>query len=172
MLHTPRLHLRNWQDTDKPLFAQINGDPDVMRYFPKPLTPEQSNKMADKCQQFIYDNGYGFWAVEHRQDKRFIGMIGLHSPQHDLPFSPCIEIGWRLDKAYWGQGLATEGAKACLDFAFEVLNLHQVVSFTAKINLPSQRVMQKLGMRFMYEFDHPAVKHSPLTGHVLYVVDK
>lgn len=172
MLHTQRLHLRNWQDADKALFAKMNSDPDVMRYFPNPLNQEQSDAMVDKCQRLICQNGYGFWAVEHKDGKRFIGMIGLHSPQNDLPFSPCIEIGWRLDKAYWGQGLAVEGAKACLDFAFTTLNLSQVVSFTAKINLPSQRVMQKLGMHFMYEFNHPAVKHPSLTRHVLYVIDK
>ena len=171
MLDTSRLHLRNWQESDKPLFAKMSSDPDVMRYFPSLLDKAQSDAMADKCQQLINQNGYGFWAVEHKQDRRFIGLIGLHQPQDDLPFSPCVEIGWRLDRAYWGQGLAVEGAMACLDFAFDILGLGQVVSFTAKLNLPSQRVMQKLGMQFIYEFDHPAVKHSPLTRHVLYVLD-
>ncbi|MFB2538398.1 MULTISPECIES: GNAT family N-acetyltransferase [unclassified Acinetobacter] len=170
-LTTDRLILRDWQERDKEPFARMNADAEVMRYFPNVLSSADSDIMMEAIQSRIEENHYGFFAVEHRQTGAFIGFIGLNSPKIDYPFNPCIEVGWRLDKAYWGYGLATEGALACLDFGFDKCGFDKIVSFTASTNLPSQRVMQKIGMRFVYEFDHPTIPSiSPLFKHVLYQI--
>lgn len=173
MFETERLYLRNWQKSDKLPFAKLNADKEVMHYFPKTLTMDESNAMITRLQTFIDNNGYGLWAVEYKRTGDFIGFIGLNVPKLELPFSPCVEIGWRLDKAYWGQGLAVEGASACLDFAFNQLNLDSVVSFTAILNKNSQRVMQKLAMVLDGEFDYPTIdEHSVLKRHCVYRINK
>lgn len=172
IINTPRLLLRHWQECDKLPFAKLNADPDVMRHFPKALSLDESNAMIDKICVLMDKQGVGFWAVEYKGTGDCIGFIGLYRPQ-DLPFSPCVEIGWRLDKAYWGQGLAVEGAAACLDFVFGRLGLDEVVSFTALSNHNSQRVMQKLGMRFDGEFNYLALDdNSPLKRHCLYTISQ
>lgn len=177
-LETPRLYLRQWRASDFPVFAQINADPEVMRYFPKVLSTELSNVIARKCQRLIGDNGWGFWAVSlknaSKQTDTFIGMVGLNQTHADLPFAPSVEIGWRLHKDYWGQVYATEAAQAALQFAFEELKLSEVVAFTAVINRPSQKVMQRIGMMDTLEnFYHPmlAADHK-LAEHVLYKIKR
>lgn len=173
-LQTERLYLRPWRDIDLAPFAKMNGDPEVMAYFPKTLSPAESDAMARKCQSLIDKNGWGFWAVSLKDSDTFIGFVGLHQPQDNLPFTPCVEIGWRLQKEYWGQGFATEAATAALKFAFETLNLDEVVSFTACINESSKRVMQRLSMTdSKSNFYHPAIEKShPLLEHVLYRISK
>ncbi len=178
ILQTERLHLRQWQASDFAIFAQINADPEVMRYFPKVLSTELSDVIARKCQQLIADNGWGFWAVSLKNDSKqidtFIGMVGLNQTHADLPFAPSVEIGWRLHKDYWGQGYATEAAQAAIQFAFEELKLSEVVAFTAVINRPSQKVMQRIGMMDTLEnFYHPmlAADHK-LAEHVLYKIKR
>ena len=173
-LQTDRLYLRQWQASDFAIFAQINADPEVMRYFPKVLSAELSDVIAHKCQQLIEDNGWGFWVVSLKNGSKpadnFIGFVGLNHTHADLPCAPSIEIGWRLHKDYWGQGYATEAAQAAVQFAFETLALSEVVAFTAMINIPSQKVMQRLGMVDTQEnFYHPmlAADHK-LAEHVLY----
>ena len=163
-LSTPRLILRQWQPQDLPEFAALNADPEVMRYFPSTLDRQASDALAAKAEALIAERGWGFWVAQDKASGRLAGMIGLHIPAPELPFSPCVEVGWRLAKPYWGKGLATEGANAALDFAWDVLKLEEVVSFTAVLNKPSQAVMQRLGMQADAQtFMHPAV--SP--GHVL-----
>lgn len=172
-LTTDRLVLRDWQAQDKEPFTKMNADLEVMRYFPKTLTANESHEMVDEIQRRIDNNGYGLFAVESRKTGEFMGFVGLNHPKIPYFFNPCLEVGWRLDKAYWGQGFATEAGKACLQMAFEKLGFDEVVSFTANINLPSQRVMQRLGMRFDCEFDHPTIQAtSPLFKHVLYRINK
>ncbi len=187
MLTTKRLHLRQWTSADLPVFAELNADPEVMRYFPQPLSTLESNALAAKLQQLIVENGWGFWAVALKKSgidridndnavnkdcHPFMGFVGLHmhSPSADLPCSPCVEIGWRLHKKYWGMGYATEAATAVLQFAFTQLDLEEVVSFTAVTNSASQAVMQRIGMSNTGKnFYHPALApEHPLAEHVLY----
>lgn len=153
-----------------PDFAALNADPGVMRYFPSTLDRQASDALAAKAQALIEKQGWGFWAVQDRASGHFTGMIGLHIPAPELPFSPCVEVGWRLARPYWGQGLATEGAKAALEFAWNVLQQGEVVAFTAVLNKPSQAVMQRLGMQpDAQTFMHPAVpQEHALAEHVLY----
>ena len=149
----------------------MSADPEVMRYFPAPLTRAQSDAMADKCEALIAERGWGMWAVERLADQRFIGFVGLHIPQADLPFSPCVEIGWRLAHDAWGKGLATEAAIAALGVGFDLLQLPEIVAFTTQTNTPSQAVMQRLGMvrDAAADFDHPALPaNHPLCAHQLY----
>lgn len=172
-LSTARLVLRPWRDSDRAPFATLNADAQTMRFFPAPLTRAESDALADHCQALIAMRGWGFWAVEQGDSGAFIGMIGLHVPAPDLPFSPCVEVGWRLAREHWGQGLATEGACAALAFGFDRLGLDEIVSFTTVTNTPSQAVMQRLGMRLDAAiFDHPALPSGhPLREHVLYRLD-
>ncbi|MFW2146872.1 GNAT family N-acetyltransferase [Acinetobacter sp. TY1] len=170
-LETERLKLRAWQESDLQPFAELNADKDVMHYFPSVLTREQSDNLADKFQHLILDHGWGFWAVELKATGQFIGFTGLNIQPEQFIFSPCVEIGWRFAKQYWHQGYATEAAKACLKFAFETLQLKEVVSFTAVHNTASEHVMQRLGMQAMFEFNHPALtQESPLSRHILYKI--
>jgi RimJ/RimL family protein N-acetyltransferase len=169
-LESDRLLLRAWRDEDLPAFAALNADPQVMRYFPAPLTVEQSYAQADKIRQFMQQNGWGLWAVEEKDGAPFIGFVGLAIPAEDLPCSPCVEIGWRLAAVHWGKGYATEAARTALRYAFEQLNLAEVVSFTAETNQPSSRVMERIGMMCHNEsFLHPQLPQGhPLQKHVLY----
>lgn len=169
-LRTARLLLRQWRPGDLEAFAQLNADPEVMRYFPAPLSREASDDMADRCKALIAQRGWGFWAAEELATGEFVGFIGLHTPAAELPFSPCVEVGWRLLRSRWGMGLATEGATASLNFAFQTLNLAEVVSFTSIHNLKSAAVMQRLGMkRDERTFAHPSLPHDHwLSEHCLY----
>lgn len=169
-LVTPRLRLRQWRDTDRPAFAQLNADPEVMRFFPAPQTREQSDRSIDLWAADIDERGWGNWAVEDLASAAFIGFVGLSVPRRALPFMPCVEIGYRLARGFWGRGLATEAGRAALRFGFDTLALPEVVSFTARLNTPSQAVMRRLGLNDSHEdFDHPGVPEgSPLRPHVLY----
>jgi RimJ/RimL family protein N-acetyltransferase len=166
---TKRLVLRQWRSLDRTPFAELNADPRVMEFFPSPLTREQSDAMADRCEALISERGWGFWAVELRTSGSFIGFVGLHIPAAQLPFSPCTEVGWRLAFDYWGYGFATEAAQAALRVGFEVLGLEEIVSFTTVANLKSRAVMERLGMKESGIFEHPSVPAgSSLREHCLY----
>lgn len=171
---TPRLRLMLWQDRHLAPFAAMNADPEVMRFFPAVQTAEQTRDMVDRWRAQFEAQGWSNWAVELKGSGEFIGFIGLSIPRHPLPFSPCVEIGWRLARPYWHKGYATEGAKACLGVGFEVLHLDEIVSFTAVANLPSRSVMERIGLvNTGRDFDHPALpKGSPLRRHCLYAIDR
>ena len=174
VIETERLYLRQWQASDFAVFAKINADPEVMKYFPKLLTPKVSDIIASKCQQLIANQGWGLWAVSLKDSTKtyddFIGFVGLNDTHADMSFAPAVEIAWRLHKDYWGQGYATEAARAALNFAFTELSLDEVVSFTAVINKRSQLVMERLGMmNTRANFYHPALDpNHRLAEHVLY----
>lgn len=169
-LSTERLLLRQWRSDDYKPFARLNSDPVVMEYFPWLLDREKSDTVAEKFRSRIREQGWGFWAVEVRGVAPFIGFVGLNRPDPPVPISPCVEIGWRLLSEYWGHGYASEAARAALRCGFERLELDEIVSYTATINVRSQRVMQRIGMQHRGErFDHPAVPAgSPLVEHVVY----
>lgn len=169
-LETERLNLRQWKDSDYPKFADMNSSPEVMAYYPRTMSKPESDALAYKIQTLISNRGWGFWAVEEKKSNNFIGFVGLHEPTPDLPFSPCVEIGWRLAKDYWGKGYATEAAKAALNFAFGPLNLAKVYSFTSVRNLRSRAVMERLNMINTHRnFEHPKIPPGdPLREHVLY----
>lgn len=173
-IKTNRLVLRQWQDKDRLEFARIVADAQVMKYFPSTLTEQQSDTAIDRYSRCIDTHGWGFWAAELRDTNQFIGFIGINDNPVGLPFSPCVDIGWRLRKDVWGKGLATEGARAALAHAFLSANLAEVVSMTPVLNLASERVMQKLGMRKQScNFMHPAVQSGhELEEHVLYSLSR
>ncbi|MCL6417696.1 GNAT family N-acetyltransferase [Aestuariirhabdus sp. Z084] len=174
MLNTKRLILRQWEQDDFIPFEQLCADTDVMEFFPKPLTPEESRDLGSRIRSLIQERDWGFWAVEIPDQEKFIGFVGLHTPNENLPFSPCVEIGWRLTKTYWGQGYATEAAKEALRYAFIELDVNEVVSFTSLVNRRSQAVMEKIGMSNTGQnFMHPDIEAGHiLCEHVLYKIKK
>lgn len=171
MLETDRLVLRQWKESDYPYFINMGLDQIVMEYFPTLWTKDESLKFIYKVKGIIEKNGWGFWAVALKESGQFIGFIGLHSQPEQFEFSPCVEIGWRLAKEYWGNGYATEGSKAVLRYAFNELNLNKVVSFTTILNTRSEAIMKKIGMIKVKEFDHPRLPEGNyLTKHLLYEI--
>ncbi len=171
IFESDRLGFRRWKAYDREVFARMNADPQVMEYFPSTLTQTESDELIGRFEQHAAEKGYGIWAVERKEDSAFIGYIGLLKVDFDAGFQGAVEIGWRLDNKFWKRGYATEGAKACLDYAFGVLGLVEICSFTATINHPSETVMQRIGMKKAVEFDHPKLEEdSPLRRHVLYKI--
>ena len=173
-IRTERLLLRPWTEEDLEPFAKLNADLRVMEYFPSTLSREESDQIVKRMGKKIEKRGWGFWAVSVPGGADFIGFIGLNDiDQTTLPthFSPAVEIGWRLAFDYWGKGYATEGALASLKYAFEALDLSEIVSFTAVQNERSRAVMEKIGMHSdpTDNFDHPKVPEgNKLKKHVLY----
>lgn len=171
ILATDRLILRRWIVSDREPFVRLNADPRVMEFFPALLTPEESIALIDRIEAHFDAHGFGLYAVAARRDHTFMGFVGLSAPSFDAPFTPCVEVGWRLAAEYWGQGLATEGARAVAEYGFEGLGLDEIVSFTVPANTRSRRIMQKLGMKHEAsdDFDHPKLPiDHPLRRHVLY----
>lgn len=166
---TNRLRLRQWRTEDLEPFADLNADPRVMEFFPALLDRVTSDALADRCRSLIAERGWGFWAVEAKSTQEFIGIVGLHIPPVEMPFMDLVEVGWRLAFDYWGQGLATEAAQGSLRVGFELLQLTEIVSYTAVINQRSRSVMEKLGMSYVKNFEHPKIlPNSPLRTHCLY----
>lgn len=174
-LETPRLILRRWRPEDIDPFHRINSDPQVMEFFPAPLTLDQTRSLVSRIESSFVEKGFGLWAAELKANGEMIGFIGLSVPAFGAPFMPCVEIGWRLSPAHWGKGLASEGARCSLEFAFRDLGLPEVVSFTSGLNQKSRRVMEKIGMAYnpADDFDHPLLPEGHwLRPHVLYRVRK
>jgi RimJ/RimL family protein N-acetyltransferase len=174
-LASARLLLRQWRDADLPEFAAMCADPQVMRYFPAPLSRSESASLIGRVRDHFAEHGFGLWALERKDTGQFIGFTGLGVVGFNAPFTPAIEIGWRLAREHWGLGYASEAAWTALRCGFDRLVLNEVVSFTAVSNLPSQKVMQAIGMHHdpADDFDHPrlAVDH-PLRHHVLYRISR
>jgi RimJ/RimL family protein N-acetyltransferase len=170
MISTQRLLLRHWKESDFDPFADMCADTDVMKYFPSILNRDESFSLARKIKSLIEERDWGAWAVEIPNQCEFIGFVGLHIPKDNLPCSPCVEVLWRLAKPFWGKGYATEAATAAIDFGFSKLDLDKVVAFTAAINSPSIKVMERIGMQNSHSnFAHPDLPTtSPLSQHVLY----
>jgi RimJ/RimL family protein N-acetyltransferase len=170
-IRTSRLELRAWKDSDLAPFAAMNADPAVMRYFPSELTRVESDALAERISQHIHVYGFGLWAVELREDRSFVGFVGLAHTRFSSHFTPCIDLGWRLARPHWGKGYATEAARAAAQFGFERLGLPEIVAFTVPENRRSRGVMERLGMRHdaAGDFEHPHVEEGHhLRRHVLY----
>ncbi len=170
-IETERLVLRDWKPEDLPLFITMNKDDRVMRYFPAILTEKETESFYFRIQSAFAKKGWGLYTVELKSTGRFIGYVGLHEIGFDADFTPGVEIGWRLDADYHNQGFATEAAIAVMELA-RSKGIKRLYSFTAKKNVPSERVMQKIGMTKVGEFEHPNLpENSPLRTHVLYQID-
>ena len=171
ILTTARLRLRQWREEDLAPFAALNADPQVMEFFPKVLTRAESDAVAGRIRDHFARHGFGLWAVEAPGAADFVGFVGLAVPSFEAHFTPCVEIGWRLAREHWGHGYATEAATAALAFGFGDRALEEIVAFTVPANIPSRRVMGRLGMRRLPadDFEHPAIADGhPLRSHVLY----
>ena len=175
MYETKRLILRNWEDGDIAEFIKMNQDPKVMEFFPAPYSPEETRQSIHNFKQSIEQYGYGMFACELKENRQFIGFVGLLFRDFEASFTPCVEIGWRIAYGHWGQGFALEAAQKCVEIGFNEFNLQEIISFTALINKRSERVMQKLGMHHdsIDDFYHPKLNHEhPLALHVLYRLSK
>jgi RimJ/RimL family protein N-acetyltransferase len=180
MINTERLRLRRWKPEDREPFAAMNADPQVTEFLGGCLTREGSDRIAERIEAHFARHSFGLFAAElkssaHFGSVPFIGYVGLAVPGFEASFQPCVEIGWRLAVPYWNLGLATEGARAVLDYAFSTVGLEEVLSFTVPANVRSRRVMEKLGLTHdpADDFDHPGLPAGhPLRRHVLYRIRK
>lgn len=170
-IETERLLLRPWRPADREPFAALNADPVAMELMPKVLTRSESDALAEAIDEGLRARGWGLWAVEVTGGPAFVGFVGLNAPGFEAAFTPCVEIGWRLDRHVWGRGYAPEAARAVLAVAFDEVGLDEVVSFTSVGNIRSRRVMEKIGLTRdpADDFDHPSLPEGhPLRRHVLY----
>jgi RimJ/RimL family protein N-acetyltransferase len=172
-VRTERLLLRRWLDSDREPFARLTADADVMRFFPAPLDRAQSDGLAARADALFDLCGYGLWALERLDTGEFIGFTGLAPMPEGIPGAGGVEVGWRLAPSAWGLGFATEAATAALRFGFDTVGLAEVNSITAVVNIRSRRVMERLGMHPVDEFDHPRLApDSPLRAHVRYLLTR
>jgi RimJ/RimL family protein N-acetyltransferase len=170
-IETPRLILRNWLPSDDLPYIALNADKEVMEFFPSTKAAEETLEQIQRLKGHIESHGYGFFALERKDNGRFIGFTGLAHPGFEADFTPCVEIGWRLSKENWGFGFATEAAAACLEFGFNNLRLGEIYSFTSVYNSRSEKVMQRIGMVKEGHFDHPMIADGHfLKQHVLYKI--
>jgi RimJ/RimL family protein N-acetyltransferase len=170
-IDTERLHLRRWRYFDRADFAAINADPEVMEHFVAPLTEVESDALVDRIRAQFDELGYGLWALEVRGQGEFIGFTGLALQTFEAPFTPAVEVGWRLARSAWGKGYAIEAARAAVADGFERVGLAEIVSMTATTNRRSQAVMERLGMTHdpTDDFEHPKVPEGHrIRPHVLY----
>lgn len=170
-IETERLILRRWKEEDRKPFAEMNGNPNVMKYFPSTLSTEESSAFVDRINSEFEETGYGLYAVETKDTGEFIGYVGFHRFTFDAPFSPNWEIGWRISDKFWHKGYATEAATACINYAREKKMCNTLYSFTAVPNIPSENVMKRIGMSYEMTFMHPKLPHGHrLKEHKLYSI--
>ena len=170
-LRTDRLRLRRWDDADREPFAALNADPQTMEFLPAPLSRAQSDAFVDRIEAIFEERGFGLWVVEEQARPGALGFVGLLPATFEAPFTPAVEVGWRLARAAWGRGFASEAARAAVDDGFARLGLAEIVSFTSTGNTRSRAVMERLGMTHDpdEDFEHPAVPPGDrLRRHVLY----
>lgn len=164
-----RLGFRHWNFTDIEKMHEINSDKKAMEFFPSIPTKEQTAEFVDRMNKQYVDKGFCYFAVERLDNNAFIGFIGLSEQNFKADFTPCVDIGWRIASQEWNQGFASEGAKKCLDFALNQLKLKDVYSIAPKINSKSEHIMVKIGLKKLYEFEHPLLtNYDKLKTCVLY----
>jgi RimJ/RimL family protein N-acetyltransferase len=169
-IETPRLRLRRWRPQDRAPFFAINTEPEVLRYLP-PLTRVACDVMLDRIEAHFAEHGWGYWALEEKDSGALIGACGLMHIPFEAFFTLAVEIGFRLSTSWQGKGFATDAARAVLVQAFGPLGLSRVVSFTSLLNTPSLRVMERLGMKRIGEFDNPNLTEGhPLRRHVAFQI--
>jgi RimJ/RimL family protein N-acetyltransferase len=168
-----RLGFRSWEESDLEAMTAINQDPEVMAYFPKTYDQKDTAAFITRMQEHESAHGFCYFAVETLDNSRFIGFIGLMHQSYPAFFTPCVDIGWRLHRQYWNKGFATEGAKACLDLAFSKYACNTVFAVAPKVNVPSERVMMKIGMKRVDEFLHPMLSDfQSLQPCVVYIAEQ
>ena len=170
-LASGRVRLRRWRDEDREMFATMNADARVMEFFTGPLSRGESDALVDRIEAHFATHEFGLWAVEVPGVASFIGFTGLSTATFKAPFTPCVEVGWRLAVEHWGHGYATEAAQLALGHGFETVGLSEIVSLTAATNRRSRAVMERLGMQRnpADDFDYPSLAEGhPLRRHVLY----
>ena len=155
LFKSDRLGFRNWRTKDYKPMAEISTDPKVMEFFPSRPSEKQTIEFIEKMQHQFVEKGYCYFAVDKLDNNEFIGFIGLSDQIFDADFTPCIDIGWRLKASEWNKGLATEGARKCLQYAFEHLAIKKIYAIAPTINLKSEKVMKKIGMKKAKIFSHP-----------------
>lgn len=166
-----RLGFRNWKESDIDVLYKLNSDATVMQYFPAMQTKQQCLDFIFRMQTQFLEKEFCYFAVEILETEELIGFIGLSEQTYEVDFNPSIDIGWRLLPSSWGKGYATEGAKRCLIYAFQDLNLKEIVSVAPEVNIPSITVMQKIGMEKEKSFAHPLLQDYPkLQKCVLYKI--
>jgi RimJ/RimL family protein N-acetyltransferase len=170
-LETDRLVLREWRERDRDPFAAMNADGEVMRYYPATQSRERSDALVARICAHFERHGFGLFALEEKQSGSFVGYTGFQVVEVECPIKGELEIGWRLDRAFWRRGLAFEAVSACLDWVERMPSVPRIVSMTAAINGPSRGLMEKLGLTHRPELDfhHPTIERSsPLVRHVVY----
>jgi RimJ/RimL family protein N-acetyltransferase len=174
-MDTERLIMRRWRESDREPFAAMNADPEVMEHFPSPLTRAESDAFVDKIEWGFGEYGYSLWALEVRETGDFIGFAGLLLQTFEAPFTPAVEVGWRLARHAWGHGYATEAGARALEYGFTEAGLEEIVSMTARLNVRSQAVMERLGLTRdpADDFDFPRLPEGhPLRPSVLYRISR
>lgn len=170
-IETERLIMRSWKESDRIPFAEMNGNDNVMKYFPATLSADESNAFVERIRAEFEETGFGLYAVEIKATGEFIGYVGFHRFSFNVPFSPNWEIGWRISDRFWHRGYATEAANACIGYARKNRLCARLYSFTAVSNIPSENVMKRIGMTCDGRFMHPALPDGHwLKEHLLYSI--
>lgn len=173
LFKSSRLGFRCWQDTDTNLLFEINNDAEVMEFFPEKPSKNDTIAFVKRMQELYARQGFCYFAVDKLENHEFIGFIGLAEQVFEADFTPCIDMGWRLKKIEWRKGYASEGAKACLDFAFKQLAIEKVMAIAPLANIKSEAVMKRIGMKKVKTFQHPKMlQHARLRDCVLYEITK
>lgn len=157
-----RLGFRNWNSTDIDKLVQINSDKEVMEFFPYLPTKSETISFIERMQKQFHKKGFCYFAVDKLEDNEFIGFIGLSEQTYQADFTPCIDIGWRIDRKEWNKGFATEGAKRCMDYTLNNLKIQNIYAVAPKVNTKSEHIMVKIGLRKQYEFEHPLLLDNKL----------
>ena len=169
IFRSERLGFRNWNLNDIDPLQEINSDEKVMAFFPSLPTREQTSEFIERMIKHFDDKGFCYFAVDKLENNEFIGFIGLSEQTYKAEFTPCIDLGWRIKSNEWNKGYATEGAKKCLDYAFNHLKLETIYSVAPKVNTKSIHIMEKIGLTMQYEFEHPLlITNERLRTCVLY----
>jgi RimJ/RimL family protein N-acetyltransferase len=158
VIETERLRLRAWRPDDAEPFAALNADPEVTRFLRGPMSRAESDELLARIRAHWDEHGFGLYALEVKATSAFAGFVGLAIPSFLPDVLPAVEVGWRLAREHWGNGYATEGARASLEHAFAGLGLRQVISIVDPANAASVRVAQRLGMERGRDRIHPQTR--------------